>query len=457
MKVSARRCNRLQMSLQKRWIWIQRHWRSGKDLRSFMDFLLDWWKTGRFPLWEQRHPGTVSRHLDNWCSRWDRIHKREDFLCWRVWLHGHHSLWTSPYRPSCWSWKMRMKRRVELVRRLEMNSSVQSSWDVFQVPSRPILAWVWRKLQPMQSFEKKFFDGIELIRSGLIWFLHRMTPLIQSLWRLIESRARARATMTKEKASPTRAIRRENRSRRAKRKENQRTTTKVVNQEKESQFRIQGKEKERVIESAMFAESLATWPKIAGAQFEMFRQLLLLVAQISLNGRIWQACHSKEELAIIQFNKVPSSLSSNSRNRHLSTEFHGSLSLQRWIQWQKVQSILCATWEVARCQALHQQAQCGRSITTLEMRLNPILMMERSERLWVRFLQTLVTCVAFYLILEQMRQFSQCSLQDVETTQVKNQRASMTRKDVWSLLKLWGTWRLDFWMKLESWFCWKNV
>ena len=50
-------------------------------------------------------------------------------------------------------------------------------------------------------------------------------------------------------------------------------------------------------------------------------------------------------------------------------------------------------------------------------------------------LQTLVTCVAFYLILEQMRQFSQCSLQDVETTQVKHRHAFMMLKGVLSQLK----------------------
>ena len=41
--------------------------------------------------------------------------------------------------------------------------------------------------------------------------------------------------------------------------------TKAVNQEKESQSKIQGKAKEKANEFAMSATSLAIWPKTAGA------------------------------------------------------------------------------------------------------------------------------------------------------------------------------------------------
>jgi hypothetical protein len=77
-------------------------------------------------------------------------------------------------------------------------------------------------------------------------------------------KARAKA-MARAKGSPIRAIRRENPSKRAKTKANQRTTmTKAANLEKGSQSKIQGKERDKVIEFAMFVESLATWPKTGG-------------------------------------------------------------------------------------------------------------------------------------------------------------------------------------------------
>ena len=77
-------------------------------------------------------------------------------------------------------------------------------------------------------------------------------------------KARAKA-MARAKGSPIRAIRRDNPSKRAKTKANQRTTmTKAANLEKGSQSKIQGKERDKVIEFAMFVESLATWPKTGG-------------------------------------------------------------------------------------------------------------------------------------------------------------------------------------------------
>jgi hypothetical protein len=87
-----------------------------------------------------------------------------------------------------------------------------------------------------------------------------------SLWRWTGFKARARA-MTKGKQSPIRATKREKiETERPRTKASLRETmTKAVNLEKGSQSKIQGKEKEKVIEFAMFAENLAIWPRIAGA------------------------------------------------------------------------------------------------------------------------------------------------------------------------------------------------
>ena len=71
--------------------------------------------------------------------------------------------------------------------------------------------------------------------------------------------------MTRAKVRMTKEIRRESQSRKVKTKARPRTTmTKAVNQEKESQSKIQGKAKEKANEFAMSATSLAIWPKTAG-------------------------------------------------------------------------------------------------------------------------------------------------------------------------------------------------
>ena len=169
------------------------------------------------------------------------------------------------------------------------------------MPSRPILA----------CCEKRFFDGIELIRSGVSWSLHQMTPQIQSLWRLIGSR-QAKSDKGNQKG---------NRDRRAKRKANQRTTTKLVNLEKESQN--PGKGKGNGDDFAVFAES----GHMAKDGWSSVQKCSGTSSVGGSNQSEWTNLttrHSKEELAIIQFKKVLSSLNNNGRNGHLSTSFMGT-------------------------------------------------------------------------------------------------------------------------------------
>lgn len=102
-------------------------------------------------------------------------------------------------------------------------------------------------------------------QKGPIWCLHQTIHQTRSPWRWTGFKARA-STITKANESPTRATRKGSQSRKARIKANQRATmTKAVNLEKESQSKIQGKERDKVIELAMFAEKQATWPKIVGA------------------------------------------------------------------------------------------------------------------------------------------------------------------------------------------------
>ena len=107
-------------------------------------------------------------------------------------------------------------------------------------------------------------------------------------------------------------------------------------------------------------QNLATWPKTVGAQFKN-AVLLLLVAQIS-HGRIWQACHSKEEPAIIQFEKVVSSLHNNGRIGHLSTEFHGSDCTSSWchlMRWAPAGRLVEACHEVLCSQSSWSRDTCS--------------------------------------------------------------------------------------------------
>ena len=88
---------------------------------------------------------------------------------------------------------------------------------------------------------------------------------MSSPWRSTGSKAKARLEI-RVKENQIRVDRKENPNKREKKKENQRIAmTKAVILEKGSQHRIQGKEKEKVNESAMCAANLAIWPRTVGA------------------------------------------------------------------------------------------------------------------------------------------------------------------------------------------------
>ena len=115
----------------------------------------------------------------------------------------HPSTWTSAtFHGHCMAWVCDEQATTGavtltggvLVQTLATRSRQPFCWGVWQMHSKRTWAWIWKRLQAIKKFEKKFYAGTGLIRNGqtlcnrMMMVVAQIAPQMLCQWRLTASR-----------------------------------------------------------------------------------------------------------------------------------------------------------------------------------------------------------------------------------------------------------------------------